>query len=200
MTKQELFAALQKRLSGYPEKEVNDRLVFIFEAVDDRMEEGLSEEEAIREIGSVDTIANEIIAEIPLSAMIKEKIKPKRKRKTWETVLLWVGSPIWGALLIAALAVVLAVYLSLWAVVVSLFAAFAALVGSSVGGVVGGGVLACTNNLLASLAMIGASLVVGGISIPFFFVCRAAARGMVHLSKITIMGIKRFLMGGRTHA
>ena len=44
MNKQEFLAKLQTNLSGLPEKEVQDSLGFYSEMIDDRMEEGLSEE------------------------------------------------------------------------------------------------------------------------------------------------------------
>ncbi len=41
--------------------------------IDDRVEEGLTEEEAISEIGTVNEILSQIIEEIPLSKLVKEK-------------------------------------------------------------------------------------------------------------------------------
>ena len=102
------------------------------------MEEGLSEDEAVSAIGTVDKIVEEIIGEIPLSKIAKEKIKPKRRMKAWEVVLLILGSPLWISLILAAFAVVLAVYASLWSVIVSLWAVFASIAGCAFGGVTAG--------------------------------------------------------------
>ena len=73
MTKLEFIEALNKNLCGLPEKEVDDRLNFYIEMIDDIIEEGLSEEEAIAKIGSVDEIADQIIADIPFTKIAKKK-------------------------------------------------------------------------------------------------------------------------------
>ena len=54
MNKQEFVERLRKGLSGLPQDDIEERLTFYSEMIDDRMEEGLSEEEAVGEIGSVD--------------------------------------------------------------------------------------------------------------------------------------------------
>ena len=118
MSKQAFLAKLRKGLSGLPQDDIEERLTFYSEMIDDRMEEGLSEEDAVSEIGSVDTIISQIVADTPLSKLIKEKT-PKRRLGVWEIVLLVLGSPIWISLLIAAFAVILSLYISLWALIIS---------------------------------------------------------------------------------
>ena len=67
MNKQEFLGALRSRLSGLPSQEVDERLNFYSEMIDDRIEEGISEEDAIAQIGTVDGVATQIVADIPLS-------------------------------------------------------------------------------------------------------------------------------------
>lgn len=127
MNKQEFFDLLRSRFGSVPEKELEARLEFYAEMIDDRMEDGLSEQEAISALGSVDEIANQTLSEIPLGRLAKERIKPKRRLKVWEIVLLALGSPIWISLIAAAVVVVISVYASIWAAVASLWAVFGAL-------------------------------------------------------------------------
>ena len=47
MQKQAFLDALRSQLAGLPEAEINERLNFYSEMIDDRMEEGLTEEEAV---------------------------------------------------------------------------------------------------------------------------------------------------------
>ena len=47
MGKQEFLAQLRKGLQGLPQEDIEERLTFYSEMIDDRMEEGLSEEEAV---------------------------------------------------------------------------------------------------------------------------------------------------------
>ena len=100
MRKQEFIFELWKKLSDLPKGEVEERLSFYSEMIDDRMEDGLPEEEAVSEIGSPDEIAAQIMGDIPLSKIVKEKIKPKRKLSALEIVQLVVGFPLSFPLLI----------------------------------------------------------------------------------------------------
>ena len=93
--------------------------------LDDQMEEGLSEEEAVAAVGPVDEIVRQIIADTPLAKLAKERMRPRRQLKAWEIVLLVLGSPLWLSLGLAAIAVIFAFYVVLWSVSVSLWAVFA---------------------------------------------------------------------------
>ena len=107
MTKIEFESALRARLAELPKSEIDERIGFYIEIIDDRIEEGLSEEEAVAAIGSVEDIAVEIAADIPFVKIAKEKIRKRGKLRAWEIVLLAVGSPIWLSLAIAAFAVII---------------------------------------------------------------------------------------------
>ena len=120
MNKQEFLIRLREGLSGFPQDDMEERLIFYSEMIDDRKEEGLSEEEAIREIGSVDSIISQIIEDIPLKKLVKEKIKGPKRWKPWEIVLLALGSPIWFSLIIVILAVLLSFYIAVWSVMIFL--------------------------------------------------------------------------------
>ena len=58
MSKQDFLTELRKGLSGLSRDEIEERLTFYSEMILYRMEEGLSEEDAISEIGSVDEIVS----------------------------------------------------------------------------------------------------------------------------------------------
>ena len=195
MNKKEYFDLLRERLSGLPRQETEERLSFYEEIIDDRMEEGLSEEEAIRELGTVEETASAILEEIPLSKIAKEKIRPKRKMKAWEIVLLAVGSPLWLTLLIVLASVLITVYAVLWSMVAAIWSIFGALASCAVGGVAEGIVLICTQSVFVGIAFIGAGLVLAGLSIFFFFCCSSATTGTVRLTKLIVRGIKRCFVG-----
>ncbi len=190
MNKIAFLLSLHKELSGLPQNEVEERLSFYSEMIEDRMEEGLSEEEAVAAVGSVEEIAAQIVADIPLTKIAKEKIKPKRRLNAWEVVLLVLGSPVWLSLLIAAFAVIFSLYISLWAVIVSLWAAFGALVGGAMGGVAGGIGLAIGGKGLAAVPLISAGLVCAGLAILLCLGCKAATKGTVQLTRKIAIGIK----------
>lgn len=182
MNKQEFLAQLRNGLSGLPKEDVDERLSFIGEMIDDRMEEGVAEEAAVKEIGSVDALVSQIIAEIPLGKLVKEKIAPKRKLKAWEIVLLALGSPIWLSLLIAAAAVLLSAAAALWSGCAAAWAAFAALAVCGPAGMAAGGYFAAAGSVPAGLAAIAAGITGAGIAVFLFFACRAATKGLVSLT------------------
>ena len=130
MNKQEFLSQLRSGLSGLPQTDIEGHIGFYGEMIDDRIEEGVPEEEAVRQIGTVEEVIEEIIAETPLTKLVKEKVKPKRALKAWEIVLIILGSPIWLPLLIGAAAVILSLYIVLWALIVSMWAVEIALIAS----------------------------------------------------------------------
>ena len=191
MNKQEFIAALQAKLRGLPRKEAQERIDFYAEMIDDRIEDGLLEEEAVSQIGSVEEIEAMIIADIPLVKIAKEGIKPKKKLKAWEITLLALGSPIWFSLLVAAFAVILSLYAVLWSVVVSVWAAFASVVACVLGGVVGGILCAVGGYVPSGVALVGAGIACAGLAIFLFFGCKAATKGSAWLTAKIALGIKR---------
>ena len=188
MSKQEFLAELRKGLSGIPQDDIEERLTFYSEMLDDRIEEGLSEEEAVLAIGDVEEIVGQTVADIPLAKIAKERIKPKRQLKAWEIVLLALGAPIWLSLGVAAAAVVLALYVSLWAVIVSLWTVFGALAVFAVGSVPVCIIFIAGGNLFSGVAMLAAGIVCAGLSIFLFYGCKETSRGILMLTKkITIL-------------
>ena len=191
MSKQEFLAELKAKLSGLPQQEARERLDFYSEMIDDRIEEGQTEEVAVLSIGSVDEIAEQIIAEIPFSKIAKERIKPKRQIRAWEIVLLALGSPIWLSLAIAAIAVVISLYAVLWSLVGCVWAVFASLAACGLAGVVMGAAFAVVGYGVSGLFLIGAGIILAGLSIFLFLGCMSATKGIVWITKQIALGIKK---------
>ena len=61
MDKAQFLEELKRRLSGLPQSELEERLLFYSEMIDDRVEDGLTEEEAVAGIGSVDALVEQIM-------------------------------------------------------------------------------------------------------------------------------------------
>ena len=154
------------------------------------MEDGIPEETEICEIGAIDELVSQIIADIPLTKLVKEKITPKKKMKAWEIVLLVLGSPIWLSLLIAAFAVIFSLYVVLWSVIISLWAAFASFVACGLAGIAAGVYFAAGGNALTGIAVIAAGIVCAGLSAFMVFGCKAATKGILKLTKKFAIWIK----------
>lgn len=194
MDKQEFLAQLRNGLAGIPPRDIEERLSFYSEMIDDRIEEGLSEQEAVSAVGSVESIVSQTIGESPLTKLAKEKVKPNRRLSGWEIILLILGCPIWLSLGIAAIAVVFSLYISAWSVIISLWAAYVSLVACSVGGLVAGIVVACTGKALPGIAVLAAGLICAGFSIFAFYGCKAVTRGLLLLTRKTAIWIKNCIV------
>ena len=194
MSKQEFLAQLRKGLSGLPQEDIEESLAFYSEMIDDQMEEGLAEEEAVSAVGTVDEIVTQVVAETPLAKIAKERIKSKRRLSAGEIVLLTLGSPIWLSLGISAFAVILSLYISLWAVIVSLWAVFVSLAVGSIGGVLSCIIFAIDGNVASGISMLAAGIVCTGLSIFSFYGCKAATKGILILTKKMAIGIKNCFM------
>lgn len=191
MTKLEFLMELNQKLSGLPGEEIRERLNFYSEMIEDRIEEGLSEEEAVLAVGSVDEVAEQILSDIPLSKIAKERIKPKRSLKSMEIVLLVLGSPLWLSLLIAVASVVLLLYVCLWAALACLWAVFASAAAVAVFALAEGVSFLVCGNVLSGIALTGASLMCAGLSIFLLFGCRSVTKGVLMLTKKIALEIKK---------
>ena len=191
MFKQEFLDALKLKLSCLPENDIEERLNFYSEMIDDMIEEGLSEEDAVESIGYVDDIASQIISDTSNMKKDKKKDKKKFKRrlKGWEIALIIVGAPLWVPLLIALISMIFSLYSIFWSVIVSLWSIFGALAGAFIGGIICGIIFACTSRALAGLVIIAAGLVCAGLAIFAFFGCLYVTKGGAWLTKKTFMGI-----------
>ena len=183
MNKNEFLVKLIQGLSSMPQAEIEDRVSFYNEMIADRMEEGLSEEEAVASLGTVQDIVDQVISDVSLFSIIKERVKRRKKLTGWGIALIAIGSPIWISLIAAAFAVVISVYASIWAVVVSLWASFGALVGGGAGGILGGILFITLGKLPAGFGLLGCALVCGGLSILMFYACKYTTIAMVWLTK-----------------
>lgn len=196
MTKQAFIDKLTVELAALPQDviDIEERVGFYGEMIDDRIEAGLTEEEAVADIGSIDEIMSQILADIPLGKLVKEKIKPKRRFTWWEITLIAVGSPLWIVILISLFAVVISAYAVLWSCIASIWALDVAFAGGAIGGIVAGILFICYGNLAGGLATLGLALFCAGAALAFFFVCRIATVGTAKLTKKIAIGIKRLFI------
>jgi len=126
MTKQEFLSELERALGKLPHAEVEQALAFYDEAISDRMEDGLSEAEAVADLGPIDEITAQIAAETPPIPRAIPRATPASR--TLNIVLLAAFSPIWIPIVLALAAATLAVYVAIWAVIAALWAVDAVLV------------------------------------------------------------------------
>ncbi|MCI8360557.1 MAG: DUF1700 domain-containing protein [Clostridiales bacterium] len=111
MNRDEFFAGLGKALSGFPAEERGKTQLFYQELYADLIEDGCSEEEAVARLGDPEKIAADLTEEQAAASQVLPK---ERGRRIWVIVLLALGFPLWGSLLLTAALLLLTVYILLW--------------------------------------------------------------------------------------
>ncbi len=182
MNRNEFIRTLRRGLSGLSPEEIEAQVNFYNEMIDDRMEEGLTEEAAIAQIGSVEQIVGQAVLDAP-------PVRKKRSLGALEIVLLVLGSPIWISLLIAALSIVLAGFVVLWSVVISLWAVEVSLGACALAGVAAIPIFAVKGYALTGIALGGCGLFCAGLSIFGLYGCKHLTVGCAILSKKAVLGI-----------
>ena len=195
MNKEEFLSELRRKISGLPHEDIEERIAFYSEMIDDRMEDGLPEEEAVAGIGTVDGIVEQIMSEIPLSKLVREKVKSKRSLKAWEIILLVLGSPIWLPILISVLAIFLSVYVIIWAVAVCIYAACFSMAAGVVGGISGLFISLFKGAPAVALFSLGAAAVCAGLSILLLYVSVWVTKLILKMTKRIVLGIKTSFVG-----
>ncbi|MDL2289561.1 DUF1700 domain-containing protein [Clostridia bacterium OttesenSCG-928-F22] len=198
MTKSEFLLALRKALYPLPEEEIQKTLAYYSEIIQDAMEEGMTEQEAVASLESVEVIAEKILYDTPLNVLIKERAR--KSGRVVSTVLIIAGSPLWVPILLALLAVLLAGFVALWAVVLALGAVTVALVFVGIALFIYSVPAFGLWGIAGTLAMVGAALCILGIGICSVYIVYFAAKGVIKLLTLLVRKVKSafFKKGGET--
>ena len=194
MSKAEFLAALREALAGLPQEDIEKSLDFYGEMIDDRVEDGFSEQDAVAAVGSVDEIARQVLSETPLGRIVRESVRPARRLCGWETALLIVGAPLWLPLALAAAVVVLALYLVMWAAIVSLYAADLAVALCAAAGVAGIIIYGLASRAAAAVFSFGLALACAGAAILLFFGFGYVSGAVLRLGKSCLDSLKRLFI------
>lgn len=194
MLKKEFLEKLEKNLSGLPREDIASRIDFYSEMIDDKIEDGLTEEDAVKEIGNAEDVARQVLEETPITKIVKERIKPKRKMNAFEIILLILGSPVWLSLLIAFFCILLAVYIVLWSILLAILTVNLAIAVGGIGGIALGVLYLVLKNFPLGIMLIGAGLVLTGLSIFMFFFSKISVKGIIELTKKIAFGIKSLFL------
>ncbi len=184
MNKIEFLSALRAGLKTLSENEINQHTQYYSEMICDMVEDGLTEEEAIASIGTIDEITAQILGETTLQ---KSDKKEKRKLKTWEIVLLAAGSPIWFSLLVAAFAVVLSLVASAFSAIISFYAATFALGAVAAASIPYSIFMIASGNTAGGIFILGAGLICAGLTV-------FAVIGTTQLTKLIVKLIKKLFV------
>ena len=206
MNKTEFLMELSHRLSGLDEDDLEQRLAFYDEIIEDYKADGVSEEEAVAKIGTVDEIVEQVMSEIPLTKLVALKMKPtQRAEQVQETsqkrggsgklVALILTFPFWFSLLIVILALIFSLYVVLWALVISMFAVDVSLVCAGIIGILGSVPLAMIQNSALAALTAGAGFLCLGLFMILMSLSVLATKGVVKLGGGFLLWIKSLFIG-----
>ncbi len=190
MNKQAFLTALGESLRGLPQEDREKSLSFYEEMINDRMEDGASEEEAVAAIGSTEEITAQALSDIPLAKLVKAKVKPSRALKVWEIVLLILGAPVWLPLLFAAVLIVVAVYAVAWAGVITLYAGDLSLAAAGVGFAAATLLYGFSGNVPGICVALGMGLICMGLAIFCFFGVNQVAKWVLLFGRKMLLWLK----------
>lgn len=128
MTRDEFLGRLGELLACLPADQVRETQEFYAEAIADRMEDGMGEEEAVAAMGAPGEVAEAVLDDLP--AVPRAIARTRRRSTTLLWVLTIVGSPVWVPLLLAFAAVAVAVYVCIWILALCVWIVAAALGGA----------------------------------------------------------------------
>lgn len=178
MTRTEFIENLKQRLSRLPAGEINKAISFYSENIDDKIESGMSEDEAVKSL-EIDKIVSELLVDTPLTTLIQNKIKDSYRKsdnkKLW-LVLAICGFPLWFPLCITAAALVFAAFVVFLALAFSFVVMSVSFAIAGFFGIFYGIYICFAVNAPSGLFIIGCCLALFGLSLalirPLFWLCK----------------------------
>ena len=194
MDKESWLAALREALAGLPEADIARSADYYTELIEDRVEDGQSEAEAVAALPSPAEAAAQILLEQPLGRVVRAKAA-RRKLGAWEIVLLVLGSPVWLPLLLTLAVLVLTAYLLGWVAVAVLWVLVLSAGVTALAGLAGllAGLL--NGNVGGAVFLLGVGLMGAGLAILLFFAGLWAAKASAKLGGALAQAMKKSVIG-----
>ena len=127
MTKEEFLKTLKSELEKQSISNIESMIEYYDEMICDRMEDGMSEEEAVDSMDSIPEIVHEAVLDKSVPALVREKVKKSREAAErsghgwlWITLAI-IGFPVWLPLLITAFVLALTFFIVFWVLVATMF-------------------------------------------------------------------------------
>ena len=183
MKKQEFLNELAAALHNLPREERYRTLSYYDELIDDRMEDGQNEEEAVSGLGDPESVAREILGEEE-----EAPVSTGTGRRVWVIVLLVLGFPLWGSLLLTGLCLLLTLYILLFVPVIVLVGLALGFLAAALLGMVGTPFLVLDVGILsgglpAGLFQLGMAVALLGLSVLSAVGLYYTTKGIVRVSK-----------------
>lgn len=174
---------LRIKLSHLPSSEVEKVISFYSESLQDKIEDGMSEEDAVKSFGPTDDIVKAIEDEIPLTTIVRDKVASKTKKgdgsksnKLLIFVIIVLTFPIWVTILGLLFGLVVACLAIIFTIPVVIGTLYASLFPIALFGIFLGVIRMLTLSFATGLGYLG----VGFVSLGLIFIL---FKPMVYLAK-----------------
>ena len=185
MTKNEFLSTLERQLASLPESDRKRSILYFDEIIADRMEEGLSEEEVLAEMESVEEIAKGILSDAAEEPAEPEKTVHKVGGcPLWLAILLAVlAAPIWLPVAFSVAVTLVTIYMVPWILILTLFCVAIAFILGGLAGIVLALICWPVNGVYITMLAVGICIFLTGFGIllmfPSVILTRWLARGTV---------------------
>lgn len=180
MNKLEFVQELSRRLAALPKIEAQKQIAYYAEMINDRIDDGMTEQEAVAALGNLDELVRQAYLDQSMGSLVKEKMstagRDSQNKWLWLTIIV-LSSPVWFPLLMAAGGVVFGFYVAMWSIMFALVVTVAALMISGVVAFVGGLIMLFVQGPATGMFIMGGGLMLIGISlllvIPVYYIIGA---------------------------
>ena len=193
MNKTQFLKELEIKLTGLSNEDIQKTLEYYNEIIDDKIDGGMSEEEAIKELGNIDDIVSQIISETPIKKIIKEKAKKKHTLRTWEIILLILGAPLWFPLILSIIVIILSIWVVLFSLVISFYAIDFALAVSGICFSLSVIPFSAAGFIPHGLFICGIGFVLAGVAVLMFLLLKQFVKFIFLTAKISWNAFKKLL-------
>ncbi len=197
MNKQEFLEKIRNQLAGLSEDDIKKSIDYYTEMIEDRMEEGLTEEEAVKVMGRPEEVASQILMDTPFSKLVKVKVKPKKSLSILSIILIILGSPVWLPLVVALFVIILSVYIVLWSVVLVFYSVDLSLAVGGISGLLASVMVMFNIDILCGVFTLGVAITCAGLSVLLFLGSNQVVKGILFLSRKIALSIKSYFVKRR---
>jgi uncharacterized membrane protein len=81
MNKKDFLDEVRTRLAGLSESDIQNALDFYVEAIDDHMDDGMTEDQAVSAVGTPEEVAEKILMDTPLPTLIKTQAQAMNQKQ-----------------------------------------------------------------------------------------------------------------------
>ena len=201
MLRDEYLSNLKDKLAANNIPGIDSMIDFYDEAISDRIEDGMSEEDAVAAMEDADEVVKSALLDKPIAALMMESARKKHQEANEKghgalfVVLTIIGFPIWFPLLVAFFAILFSIYIAMWAIVVSIYAVELAFAITAVASF-----FACFTFMMGqipfatAIALLGCALIFAGLAILLWKPVVIITKWMIKIIKEVFRSIKKIFV------